>query len=235
MKWEDFYETIQSSDNAETLFEQIKSYASKLGFAYVSYAMCVPSLDSISRWIRFETLPEAWQKHYGAKKYVEIDPVLRRGINSIEPIIWSPKLFAEAPQLWADAQQFGLKAGISQPCWAAQGVFGVLTFLREKPALSDGEISMLRRQMQIVTNLLHLAMFEHLNVPSINCVAEVNLTAREREILRWTSEGKTAEIIGTILNISTRTVNFHISNVLTKLVSVNKVQAVAKARTFGLL
>ncbi|OYR19990.1 LuxR family transcriptional regulator [Brucella thiophenivorans] len=235
MKWEDFYETIQSSDNAETLFEQIKSYASKLGFAYVSYAMCVPSLDSISRWIRFETLPEAWQKHYGAKKYVEIDPVLRRGINSIEPIIWSPKLFAEAPQLWADAQQFGLKAGVSQPCWAAQGVFGVLTFLREKPALSDGEISMLRRQMQIVTNLLHLAMFEHLNVPSINCVAEVNLTAREREILRWTSEGKTAEIIGTILNISTRTVNFHISNVLTKLVSVNKVQAVAKARTFGLL
>jgi len=235
MKWEDFYETIQSSDNAETLFEQIKSYASKLGFAYVSYAMCVPSLDSISRWIRFETLPEVWQKHYAAKKYVEIDPVLRRGVNSIEPIIWSPKLFAEAPQLWADAQQFGLKAGISQPCWAAQGVFGVLTFLREKPALSDGEISMLRRQMQIVTNLLHLAMFEHLNVPSINCVAEVNLTAREREILRWTSEGKTAEIIGTILNISTRTVNFHISNVLTKLVSVNKVQAVAKARTFGLL
>lgn len=235
MKWEDFYETIQSSDNAETLFEQIKSYASKLGFAYVSYAMCVPSLDSISRWIRFETLPEAWKKHYAVKKYVEIDPVLRRGINSIEPLIWSPKLFAEAPQIWADAQQFGLKAGVSQPCWAAQGVFGVLTFLREKPALSEGEISMLRRQMQIVTNLLHLAMFEHLNVPSINCVAEVNLTAREREILRWTSEGKTAEIIGTILNISTRTVNFHISNVLTKLVSVNKVQAVAKARTFGLL
>ena len=235
MKWEDFYETIQSSDNAETLFEQIKSYASKLGFAYVSYAMCVPSLDSISRWIRFEALPEAWQKHYAAKKYVEIDPVLRRGINSIEPLIWSPKLFAEAPQIWADAQQFGLKAGVSQPCWAAQGVFGVLTLLREKPALSEGEISTLRRQMQIVTNLLHLAMFEHLNVPSINCVAEVNLTAREREILRWTSEGKTAEIIGTILNISTRTVNFHISNVLTKLVSVNKVQAVAKARTFGLL
>jgi len=235
MQWEDFYETIQSSDNAEILFEQIKSYASKLGFPYVSYAMCVPSLDSISRWIRFETLPEAWQKNYAAKKYVEIDPIVRRGINSIEPLVWSSRLFAEAPQIWADAQSFGLRTGISQPCWAAQGVFGTLTFVREKPALSEGEISMLRRQMQIVTNLLHLAMYEHLNVPRINCVAEVNLTSREREILRWTSEGKTAEIIGTILNISTRTANFHISNVLTKLVAVNKVQAVAKARTFGLL
>jgi LuxR family transcriptional regulator/LuxR family quorum-sensing system transcriptional regulator SolR len=78
-------------------------------------------------------------------------------------------------------------------------------------------------------------MYEHLDVPTMNCVSEVNLTAREREILHWASEGKTSEIIGAILNISTRTVNFHISNVLTKLVAVNKVQAVAKARTFGLL
>lgn len=235
MKWEDFYETIQSSDNAEGLFEQIKVYAAKLGFPYVSYAMCVPSLNSTSRWIRFENLPEAWQKHYAAKKYGEVDPVVRRGVNSIEPLVWSQRLFAEAPQIWADAQDLGLRVGISQPCWAAQGVFGTLTFLREKPALSEGEISMLRRQMQIVTNLLHLAMYEHLDVPKINCASEINLTAREREILRWTSEGKTAEIIGTILSISTRTVNFHISNVLTKLVSVNKVQAVAKARTFGLM
>jgi DNA-binding CsgD family transcriptional regulator len=235
MKWEDFYDTIQLSDNAEILFEQIKSYAAKLGFAYVSYAMCVPSLDSVSRWIRFETTPDAWQKQYAAKKYVELDPVIRCGINSIEPLFWSQRLFAETPQIWSDAQKFGLRVGISQPCWAARGVFGILTFLRAKPALSEGEISMLRRQIQIVANLLHLAMYEHLDVPKINCVSEVNLTAREREILRWTCEGKTAEITGKILNISTRTVNFHIGNVLTKLVAVNKVQAVAKARTFGLL
>lgn len=235
MKWEVLYEKIQSSDNAEHLFEHVRSHAEELGFQYASYAMCVPSLNSVARWVRYESLPADWQKHYAAHKYAEIDPVIRRGKNSIEPLIWSSKLFAEAPQMWLDAQKFGLKAGISQPCWAAQGVFGILTFLREKPALSDGEISMLRRQMQIVTNLLHLAMYEHVDVPSINCVAEVNLTAREREILRWTSEGKTAEIIGKILNISTRTVNFHISNVLIKLVAVNKVQAVAKARTFGLL
>ncbi|MEN0098754.1 MAG: LuxR family transcriptional regulator [Brucella pseudogrignonensis] len=235
MKWEDLYERIQISDNADNSFEHVCSYAEAIGFQYVSYVMCVPSLNSVARWLRFETLPEGWREHYAAKKYAEIDPILKRGMNSIDPLVWSARQFADAPQIWADAQGFGLRAGISQPCWAAQGVFGVLTFFRDKPALSDGEVSMLRRQMQIVTNLLHLAMYEHLDVPSINCVAEVNLTAREREILRWTSEGKTAEIIGTILNISTRTVNFHISNVLTKLVAVNKVQAVAKARTFGLL
>ncbi|EFM58864.1 Transcriptional activator, LUXR family protein [Brucella sp. BO2] len=170
-----------------------------------------------------------------AQNYAEIDPLLRRGVNSIDPLIWSQNFFASAPQIWADAVKYGLKVGISQPCWAAQGVFGLLSFVRAGPALTPGEISMLRRQLQMVTNLLHLSMYERVDVPAISCIGDVSLTLREREILRWTSEGKTAEIIGTILNISTRTVNFHISNVLTKLVAVNKVQAVAKARTFGLL
>ncbi|MBC2884254.1 LuxR family transcriptional regulator [Ochrobactrum sp. CM-21-5] len=235
MKWEEFYDAMHSADNAEQLFEQVKCYARDLGFQYVAYIMSVPSLNGAAKWVRFEELPDGWNSLYVQQKYSDVDPLIRRGLKSIEPLIWSQKLFVEAPQLWADAQKFGLKVGISQPCWAAQGVFGMLTFLRAGPALTPGEISMLRRQMQMVSNLLHLSMYEFVDVPSISCAGDVNLTMREREILRWTSEGKTAEIIGTILNISTRTVNFHISNVLTKLVAVNKVQAVAKARTFGLL
>ena len=53
MKWDDFYDNIQSSDNAENLFGQIKLYAEKLGFPFVSYVMCVPSLTSVAHWIRF--------------------------------------------------------------------------------------------------------------------------------------------------------------------------------------
>ncbi len=235
MKLELLYDAMQSADNADQLFEYVKDFSRKIGFQHVSYAMSVPSLNGVVKWVRFEDMPDGWQWLYASRKYIEIDPVIRQGINSIEPLIWSQKFFADAPQLWADAQDFGLKVGISQPCWAAQGVFGMLTLLRKDPSLASGEIAMLRRQLQVVTNILHLSMYELVDVPHINRANEVCLTAREREILRWTSEGKTAEIIGAILNISTRTVNFHISNVLTKLVSVNKVQAVAKARTFGLL
>lgn len=235
MKWEQIYESMQSADNAGQLLEYINTYAKQCGFAHVAYVMRVPLLNGTVKWLSFGSLPQEWIDHYAARKYADVDPLVRKALNSIEPLVWSAKLFSDAPQIWVDAQRFNLKVGISQPCWAAQGVFGMLSFLRSGPALSSGEISMLRRQMQIAANLLHLSMYEHLDIPTMNCVSEVNLTMREREILRWTSEGKTAEIIGTILNISTRTVNFHISNVLTKLVAVNKVQAVAKARTFGLL
>lgn len=235
MKWEFLCDAMQSADNADQLFEYVKDFAHEIGFQHVCYVMSVPSLNGTVKWVRYEDMPDGWCDLYTARKYVEIDPLIRLGLNSIEPLIWSQKLFNDAPQLWADAQSFGLKVGISQPCWAAQGVFGMLTLLRTGPALTEGEIALLRRQLQMITNILHLSMYELVDVPHINRANEVCLTAREREILRWTSEGKTAEIIGAILNISTRTVNFHISNVLTKLVSVNKVQAVAKARTFGLL
>lgn len=235
MKWELFCEAMQSAEDADHLFGHVRQYANGLGFEHASYVMSVPSLSGAVKWKRFEDLPAGWQTLYALRKYGEIDPLLRRAVNSIEPLVWSHALFADTPQLWADAQSFGLRAGISQPCWAAQGVFGILTFLRAGPLFSTGEIALLRRQLQMVGNLLHLSMYELLDVPDMNRVGEVCLTSREREVLRWTSEGKTAEIIGAILNISTRTVNFHIGNVLTKLVAVNKVQAVAKARTFGLL
>lgn len=235
MKWEEFYEDLQSADDAEHLFQQIALYARQLGFAYCSYLMRVPSLNTSPKFIMFDTCPPGWKEHYMSSKFSETDPVIRFGMNSIEPLTWSEKLFSDTPQLWSDIRAFGLKVGISQPCWAAHGVFGLLSFMRPETPLTTGEIGMLRRQMQIVTNLLHISMYERMGISKMTAASDVNLTLREREILRWTSEGKTAEIIGKILNISTRTVNFHISNVLLKLVAVNKVQAVVKARTLGLL
>ena len=44
-----------------------------------------------------------------------------------------------------------------------------------------------------------------------------HLTAREQECLQWAAQGKTSWEIGRILNITERTVNFHIANSCEKL------------------
>ena len=62
-----------------------------------------------------------------------------------------------------------------------------------------------------------------------------DLTPREREVLRWTAAGKTSCEIGIILGISARTVNFHVTSILSKLNAVNKTQAVVKAVLLDLL
>ncbi len=72
-------------------------------------------------------------------------------------------------------------------------------------------------------------------LPKLSPESSVTLTAREREVLRWTAEGKTACEIGQILSISERTVNFHVNNILEKLGATNKVQAVVKAIGAGLI
>jgi DNA-binding NarL/FixJ family response regulator len=63
----------------------------------------------------------------------------------------------------------------------------------------------------------------------------IELTERERDVLRWTAAGKTSSETGLILGISARTVNYHMTSILLKLNAVNKTQAVVKAVMLDLL
>ena len=56
-----------------------------------------------------------------------------------------------------------------------------------------------------------------------------SLTLREREVLWWAAQGKSAWEIGEILHIAKRTVDQHTQNAVRKLGAVNRTQAVAMA------
>ncbi|MGV3490711.1 MAG: LuxR C-terminal-related transcriptional regulator [Devosia sp.] len=58
---------------------------------------------------------------------------------------------------------------------------------------------------------------------------DAQLSERETEVLRWTAAGKTAAEIATILDISGRTVEFHINSAARKLDTVNRIQTVVEA------
>jgi len=234
MKWEPFYESIGAAANPEDLMSYLESFALINGFSHVSYIVHIPSLERQPYQIHFGNIPKD-QFSTETMEYRGDELVVRYGRNSIEPMIWSERVFKDFPFIWINVKSLGLTTGVSQPCWAAKGVFGMLTLLRGGREFTKGEIAELRRPLQMVGNLLHLAMFEHLDIPELYFPREIALTLREGEILRWTSEGKTAAIIGNILGISPRTVNFHISNVLAKLAAANKTEAVSKARSLGIL
>jgi DNA-binding CsgD family transcriptional regulator len=56
-----------------------------------------------------------------------------------------------------------------------------------------------------------------------------SLTLREREVLWWAAQGKSALDIGAILDITKRTVDEHIQNAARRLGASNRTQAVAIA------
>lgn len=61
------------------------------------------------------------------------------------------------------------------------------------------------------------------------------LTSREKEVLNWVKKGKSSWDISAILNISERTVKFHVDNIMKKLDVVSRVHAVAVALSAGLI
>ena len=63
----------------------------------------------------------------------------------------------------------------------------------------------------------------------------IELTAREIEILNWCKYGKTTGDIGDLLSISTKTVEFHLANIMNKLGAPNRIAAVVIAIQRGLI
>jgi DNA-binding response OmpR family regulator len=58
---------------------------------------------------------------------------------------------------------------------------------------------------------------------------EVDLSQRELDVLTWSARGKTSDEIAGILDLSKRTVDFHMDNARAKLGVATRIQAVVKA------
>ena len=63
----------------------------------------------------------------------------------------------------------------------------------------------------------------------------VRLTSREIEILGLISQGHQSREAAEILFVSKRTIDFHLANVYTKLKARNRINALRKAQSLGLI
>ena len=80
-----------------------------------------------------------------------------------------------------------------------------------------------------------LAALDHLAPRHVPRTAPSTLTAREAEVLGLVADGRSNGEIGRALFISTKTASVHVSNILAKLGAASRGEAVALARTAGLL
>ena len=61
------------------------------------------------------------------------------------------------------------------------------------------------------------------------------ISMREKEVLKWLKIGKSSWDVSVILDISERTVNFHVTNIMNKLDAITRTQAVAISIERGLI
>lgn len=212
----------------------VVSLARDLGFDHCAYGLRMPTPLTQPKIAMFNNYPVVWQRRYQEKSYLAVDPTVQHGMRSLLPVIWSENLFAPARELWEDARSFGLDVGWAQASRDINGVGGMLTLARSSDPISGAELQDKRLKMAWLSQMAHLGMSRLLAVKMIPEIG-VQLSCREIEVLRWTGDGKTSGEIADILNISERTVNFHIGNAMIKLNAPNKAAAVVRAAMLGML
>lgn len=231
---EQFLSTLGNIQSAEKLFTEISREARHLGFDNCAYGLRLPLPLSSPRTVMYNDYPSEWKNRYLQANYVSIDPIVKHGQISRIPLVWTDSLFNQHADFWEEARSFGLKAGWSQSSVDDNGVRGLLTLVRSGEPMSPAELNHNGLKMGWLSQMGHLYMSK-LVLARFVPESQARLSDREKEVLRWTADGKTSGEISDILNLSERTVNFHIANAMAKLNCANKTAATVKAAILGIL
>lgn len=226
--------TVQDCDDPRVVFRRVEKAARELGFEYCAYGLRTPLPLTNPKMIVLSNYPSAWQARYTEAGYLEIDPTILHGRRNQHPLIWSDAVFANAPQLWEEAQAAGLRVGWTQSILNGFGVTGILTLARSVEPLTSEELAAKELKMRLLVSLTHTALARVL-ARQVDAGFSITLTPRETEVLKWHADGKTSNDISEILTISIDTVKFHTKNAVLKLGAANKTAAAVRATMLGLL
>jgi LuxR family transcriptional regulator len=218
---------------AEHIFGSIECVAFKLGFEHVAYGFQAPYPLTQPKITLLNNYPGPWQEHYKRSGFLLTDPTVIHGRKSQTPLIWNDEAFASNLTLWRDAHEHGIRTGWVQSSLERNGTGSLLTLCRGKESVTACELQAKEPCMRWLVQVAHVSLSKAILAKDAR--VDTPLTSREREILQWTADGKSAQDIADILTLSKSTVDFHLTNSIKKLNSPNKTAAVARAVLMGCL
>lgn len=261
---DDRFAAITQANTKEELSTQLVEFAHSLGFAYAALTYVVEGSTLQLPTVASPTkVGAAWdsavRSHDGtaflgltitneqflseflsfAEKDAKPDPVMSLAKVSSLPIIWSEETYlrAGAPDLYDQLKMYGIANGIITALHLPNNEHLVIGFDGPDKMSRDAKVTReLTRDLQVFTTLALTQARSILLDPLQNARKQsYGLTLREVEVLKWCTDGKTADEIGTILGISGGTAAKHTASAISKLECINIKSAIAKALREGLL
>jgi DNA-binding CsgD family transcriptional regulator len=180
------------------------------------------------------SFPDEWMREYMSKNYFQVDAILKENFATYEVQHWSVgrKRLHRLEEITSLGMDFGMRECCthgSQP--SAPDKNGSMFCFAGK-SMEKGRRT--EAILKFVVPHLHIALSRIAGNKLPNADTTV-LSPREKEVLDWLKQGKSSWDISVILDISTRTVNFHVYNIMRKLGATNRPQAVAIAARLGLI
>lgn len=235
----DLLEQLDVVNSTQDIHNVANRYKEQLGFNHFFYGALLPASFAKPTLLIITDQPDDWREHYQQQDYLPIDPTAQHCINKVTPLLWSEldglrNHNKQVKKLFSEAEDFGVRTGVSIPLhsYGAEAAMLSLTVEQDNQKVNK-HLNRTLPETNLLACYLHEALMRHLGQHKSG--EDNPLTKREQECLLWATEGKTAWEISKILNISERTANFHINNVLKKLNVSNKQHAIAKAIAMGLI
>lgn len=226
---------LSSITELETAYSVALNFAKNIGFKYFEFSSTCPARTEQFQTVRLNNYSTHWNNEYEKNRLNTIDPVVAHCNHSMLPVLWSEELFSTAPWLWDALEQQGMQHGWSQPIHDEEiGLFSTVSLARSHCPVSAWElyenlgfcVYIGRHFHELVAQTLPKAPAK----PSMP-----HLSPREVDVLKLAADGKTAYESARILNLSARTINFHVQEAIRKLGVNNKVSAVIAAVKAGYL
>lgn len=227
---EDLLGIFDGAQCEHATFRKIETATLALGFEHCAYGLRVPHPFYSPKTIVLNNHTASWWVRYISEGFLHADSTILHGRRTLTPLNWNNKVSGSARQLWNEAQRCGLRVGWTQSSLETMGVAGMLTLSRSHEVLSAVELASQEIKLRWLVDVSHLTLS---GILASRLRGQIQLTAREIEVLRWSADGKTSGEIATILAVSQSTVNFHIKNAMVKLQTANKTAAVARAAMLG--
>jgi DNA-binding CsgD family transcriptional regulator len=226
------------------LEEALLLVTEQLGFRYFMFRGYLAPSRGVSHDFRFDSFPVGWHRYCADRgKDLLPGPLHRLALQEVTPLPWN-KIAARQSGPFAKAGTFGLGTGVSCSVRGPHGQWSLTSFALARTGPSaERHILAVLPDCQLVACAVHYtaARIARRGLDSVapplrfqNARREF-LSDRERQCLIQSARGKTTFEIGQALQISERTVVFHLSNVRRKLGAANSRHAVTKAFSLNLI
>ncbi|AIF48132.1 PA1136 family autoinducer-binding transcriptional regulator [Dyella japonica] len=224
---------IRRAPTAEAVCGALVEFAKAIGFDRVIVCSVSPrSSDRLVDEIFF--VHGDWAEGRSARErdaYLLHCPVTRHVLEFDEPFFWS-KSTSSSPdrmvyRIVHSARDLGEVNGIQVPIFGRTGLEGAISFA--------GEILDMSSDLRLLLQSVCTFAFHEFRRRRAKVIEEVHqqLTEREREILRWTAQGRLQSEVASILSISERTVENHLRSARRRLNASSTAHAVARALALG--
>jgi LuxR family transcriptional regulator, quorum-sensing system regulator BjaR1 len=223
----DFVESLDRLDTPDAILDTMQGAISRFGFEWVAFAGILPKPgETMDDLVLAHRSPHGLHEVYTSRDHIRVDPNVRRALHSSRPFEWTWEHYGDehgpSTEVMRVLADFAMPRGFFVPVHCVGGYEAAV-------ALSGADVE-LAPEAQPGHHLMSLYAFERIRqLRSGKQESKPPLTPREREVLTWSAQGKSAWEVGTILLVGKRTVDEHAQTAMRKLGAVNRTQAVAIA------